>query len=439
MIVTNDRRDGNSPSRAHRFDPSTQEMNTEQISLSERIFQFGANQIHVKCVELIANKGETMDWLKDKPDTYKFHFAHPEISVPQYLRHKRLELGRKIASQHRIYLDTKQWLELRDVFLGRPRNEHHALIYDHLMKLKSAGKVICPISYSVYAEVMMQTSDDTRNASAELVDLLADGCCCIPMHELTERELMYFMIEKATGNAFPQPPILHTVWTKCAYILGNVVPHSDALPPEVNIAMQKSMYDLLFEVKFAEMVKQLGSRAAHRGRDDGFLVASLMKGKLENLTTHKSFHELFCAEVRGGLDAIEDILTQVMHQMAELTGHTDPISNVEKKASAMALANLVAGAFQLKKVKTELSQIHIHAALHACLRWDKNRKYEANDFEDIRHACVALPYYDTFCTERSLRHQITQGHMQLDKDYNTLVISTDTEFLEHVKALTLAL
>jgi hypothetical protein len=125
----------------------------------------------------------------------------------------------------------------------------------------------------------------------------------------------------------------------------------------------------------------------------------------------------------------------VMVQVARISGATGPISDDERKSGGKMLTNLIVNAFHFRKIGDELPQIHIHAALHAALRWDKNRKYNVNDFEDIRHACVALPYYDVFCTERGLCHQISQKLLQLDKVYGTKVLATDEEFLAHVNSV----
>lgn len=374
-----------------------------------------------------------MDWLSKKPDTLQFHLAHPELDAGQYIQAKRLQLGREIAACHRIYLDTKQWLHLRDVAMGRPRNLTHASTLARLISLRATKSVICPISYSTFVEVMTQTDDETRFATARVIDQLSDGCCILPPHNLVERELMYFMIEKALGGNPKQPPILQTVWTKIPFVLGEMVPESPEWPAAEMSAIQRSIDDLLWSITTEEFVKQLGSDGWERhAESERKLVEKLSEGKKTNESVHANFHELLCSEIHGGLDGQIDILGGVMVQLSQLSGLTAEASESDRQTSARLLANLVTQAFRNRKVTTELPQIHIHAGLHAALRWDKNRKYTSNDFEDIRHATVALPYYDLFCTERALCHQITQKLLELDKVYGTKVLSSDEEFLAYL-------
>ena len=380
-----------------------------------------------------------MEWLKFKLDTFDYHLAHPELDTSRYIQAKRLNLGNQIAGCHRIYMDTKQWIQMRDVALGKPRNQMHSDIYSQLHLLRSAGKVICPISYSVYVELMSQSDDVTRFATARVIDQLADGCCCLPPHVLTERELMYFMIEKGSGQKPNVPPILSTVWTKISFVLGETMPVSAAFPKETMGAIQRSFDDLLCQITVEEMIRQLGSRDWDaRAIDNKAFVEQLEEEKRRHSDDFTNFHELFCIEVKGGLEVQQELLERVMIEYARLSGMTGEVSDAERHSGGKMLANLVLGAFSYKRILNELPQIHIHAALHAALRWDKNRKYDLNDFEDIRHACVALPYYHVFCTERGLCHQLRQKLLRLDEIYGTKVLASDEEFLAHVNSLAAA-
>lgn len=377
-----------------------------------------------------------MEWLSKKPNTLKYHLAHPELDASRYIQAKRLGLGRDIALQRRIYMDTKQWIQLRDVATGQSRNCIQAETYKRLQFLRAAGRIICPISYSVFAELMTQTDDSTRVATARVIDQLADGCCCLPPDSLMERELMYFMVDKALGGNHKQPPVPHTVWTKMSFVLGDVMPVTDSLPVDILSAMQRSCDDLLCSATVEDIIRHLDPSGFQRQIDDErALVKAMTDGKQLHAKDHSTFHGLFCAEIYGGLDAQREILEDVMCQISAMCGFHGEMSEAERRSAGQSLAMLIANAFRHHKIDTELPQIHIHAALHAALRWDKCRKYSANDFEDIRHATVSLPYYDLFCTERSLCHLITQKSLSLDKRYCTKVICSDSDFLEYVSSV----
>ena len=379
-----------------------------------------------------------MDWLDKMPSTIQYHLDHPDIESSMYIQARRLEIGRFIASQHRIYLDTKQWLQMRDVSMGRPRNQLHSAIFSRLWALCSSGKTLCPISCSVFDELMLQSDACTRIATARVIDQLSKGYCCHNMFPLAERELMYFLIKNVSPGQL-HTPIIETVWTKVAFIYGDVIPVNTAFPKETENALQKSMDDLFMEITVEEVVSHMyesySSRSSGERIANENLAKDLEAGKREHADDYSSFHDLFCAEVYGGLDALHKRIEDVVVEFHRQKGFTGSISQSDREICGKQTANLIVSAFRHKKVGRELPQIHIHAALHAAARWDKTRKYKANDFEDYRHACVALPYYDCFCTERSLCNLICQNMLRLDEVYGTKVIASDESFLDHLNSL----
>lgn len=379
-----------------------------------------------------------LDWLDLKPNTLDFHLAHPEVAASKYMQSRRLEIGRSISSKHRIYLDTKQWLQMRDVAIERPRNQLHVETFVRLESLCSSGKVVCPISCSVFDELMLQSDSHTRTATARVIDLFGHGCCCLHPFRLVERELMYFLINN-TGQGRDLIPIIETVWTKVAFIYGDVMPVGTAFPTEIENAMQKSMDDVFMEVSVQEIVAHMfesySSATAGEKTSNENLAKYLEAGKRDHAGDFSSFHDLFCAEVYGGLDALRETVEDVVVEFYRQSGFMEPVLQSDREMSGKQISNLIVNAFRHKKVGRALPQIHIGAALHAAARWDKTRKYSANDFEDYRHASVALPYYDCFCTERSLRHILCQSLLQLDKVYGTKVIASDESFLDHLNSL----
>jgi hypothetical protein len=293
-----------------------------------------------------------MEWLTNKPDTFQYHLDRPEIDANLYIQAQRLRIGQQIASRHRIYLDTKQWIHMRDVSIGRSRNQIQADIFSRLKLLRSAGTIICPISYSVFVELMKQTDAETRVATARVIDQLADGCCCVPTHILTERELMYFMIEKTRGSTSSQPPILHAIWTKASFVLGDMMLASTDFPPDIESAMQRSMDDFFCSVSLEEMISMLPENEWPDNSDDeSLLVEQLSEGKQLHAQDHTNFHDLFCTEINGGLDGLREILESVMVQFAQLSGIKGAVSQAERTSGGQMLANLVAGAFKFRKSK----------------------------------------------------------------------------------------
>ena len=56
-------------------------------------------------------------------NTFEEHKKNPEISVDKYIRERCIQLGNFVLSHKIVYLDTKFWIIIRDVSLGRNTKE----------------------------------------------------------------------------------------------------------------------------------------------------------------------------------------------------------------------------------------------------------------------------------------------------------------------------
>ena len=72
-------------------------------------------------------------------------------------------------------MDLRFWIFLRDVELGRNDNQELIKLLDRIKFLVDEGLVICPISETVFIELMKQSDHETRLATARLIDRLSLG------------------------------------------------------------------------------------------------------------------------------------------------------------------------------------------------------------------------------------------------------------------------
>lgn len=221
------------------------------------------------------------------------------------------------------------------------------------------------------------------------------------------------------------------VWTKAAYILGFATPDCFNLPRELNVEVQKRFVDHLWDLKLGDLVKTMGADNV-AGKESPFADISpqLNQGKINHADVHKSFSSLFLSEVEGILDVYKQDFADYMQYSFERTngirlseqqkGHDDSGSRV---------AQMIWRAFKEKRIASELPTIRIGASLHAALRWDRKRKYKANDLFDFRHAEAALPYCDFFLTEHSLRSLLNDRNLKLGEYFNCKAVSAPSDAL----------
>src|SRR5437867_1568264 len=90
------------------------------------------------------------------------HRQHPAVSLSQHRLNRIAELARDVSARTRIYLDTRYWLFLRDVELGRPQKPIHVELLEVLRTGVRSGRLLCPIGDSTFFELLKQSDADTR-------------------------------------------------------------------------------------------------------------------------------------------------------------------------------------------------------------------------------------------------------------------------------------
>jgi hypothetical protein len=103
----------------------------------------------------------------------ELHRQDKETSIEDYIERLQRQLGLKLSSRQAIYLDTRYWIFLRDVVLGRPQKPAHTQLPSRLRQCVLSGAVFCPISSATFAELLSQTMPASRLITAGIVDELS--------------------------------------------------------------------------------------------------------------------------------------------------------------------------------------------------------------------------------------------------------------------------
>lgn len=142
------------------------------------------------------------------------HGRSPYVSYETHVRRKVVALGRSLQHHAEIYLDVNFWLMLRNAELGTHTNPPSLELLAKLRSLVARGIAFCPISESVYVEVMKQSDERTRLATAKLVDELSQGIAITAMDIRTATELAYalHLFNGADENSLD--PLETLVWTR---------------------------------------------------------------------------------------------------------------------------------------------------------------------------------------------------------------------------------
>lgn len=375
--------------------------------------------------------------LKNKADTLAIHLQHPNVGADSYIQKRRRDWGKQAASKRRIYLDTKYWIYVRDVYLGREQKPIHVRIVNELRRLRECGSTIFPISYPVFVELMYQTDKATRSATAKMIDELSGGFAIQPPDILFSCDFVHFYYRIVQPHA-ELIPIEQMVWTRVGFVLGDVFLsfNDNALDPLVANAMQKAMDDLLWSCSFEDMIELLPVSDGARQSSNHELACKLSRGKFEHQIPTDQFDCLFLDEIDGVLESHHLAIGEYLQQQAILAG--SPVGGTGKSELCLAgkmVSTMIREAFRNKRITTEMPSVSIPAALHALVRLDRNRNYKKGDFEDFRHATSAIGYCDTFLTEASLRHLAYDKNLGCESNYQCVVLSDCQQIYELVSSL----
>lgn len=298
----------------------------------------------------------------------------------------------------------------------------------------ASGALFCPISETIFVELLKQRDATSRRATAKLIDELSLGITLVPAKVRAATELVRFI------RTFDVPdklhPLKHLVWSKLSYVLGYLHPTNTPFDAAIELKLQETFFDYMWTIPLVEVVDRIGN--AEIDPDIGFddLAQRLNDGSSRYAHEIRSFAQAYAAEIRGAIDLLAPTAVDYVFHLAEKElGAVPELSPAQRNASENQWKNVLFGAFKKEETKRVLPTMHIEALLHASIRWDKKRKLRGNDIYDFNHATAALPYCKAFLTDQPLALLITANHLRLDKQFGCRVVAKVNEAIEFLKTL----
>lgn len=331
-------------------------------------------------------------------DRFAYHRARPEVSVAQYARLRSIELGALVSARKRVYLDKCFWIQLRDATLDTKLVGPAVTLLGVLHHEVSEGRLICPISDALFLELMKQTDQRTRRATAVLIDKLSLGVALVPHFTRVATEVAH-LLHQGGGHALD--PLEHLIWTKAAYVLGMQHPVASAFPASERLVIQKAFLDHLWTVPLASILDKLDDAQAPKLTYPA-LAERLNRENAQHVAQMRSFAQVYRDEVDGVMELAAQIGVDVLNDMATRSaGRPLDVASVEKDAATQEVLGFLRAVVRKPMGRSALRTLHIGATLHAALRWNRSQKLDANDLYDFHHAEAALSYCNFFLHRRS--------------------------------------
>lgn len=364
--------------------------------------------------------------------SFEIHRRHPKISLDQYVKAKTVELAESIRGLEKIYLDTRFWVLLRDAHMGRSNIQAADALLGKIRSAVTSGKVLCPISESVFLELLKQQDLTTRQATAELIDEFSHGITLVPYEQRVAQELVSVIaVPTPNGPQYHEPKDL--VWSKLSNVLGAVHPSGTGFPPEEELVIQKLFFDHMWQIPLVEVLSYLEEGADFPPGKYSETADKLNELNRNNNDEVKNFEQVYLDEIRGALSLFMHVPRMWSEDEYEReSGVSAARSDDEREEREQHWHTVFGNLVAERSVALRLPSLHISALCHAAVRWDKRRKLRSNDFYDFHHAAAAVAYCGAFMTDKPLRSLLQQKNLNLANDYPCVVIADINEALEWV-------
>ncbi len=363
---------------------------------------------------------------------YQEHASETDV-IEAYSKQFRTKIGEMVLKKHRVYLDTKYWIFMREASIGKAPKVQTG-IYNTLKGLVEAGVAICPLSPHVFTELMKQGDLKRRLNTARVMDELSRQVCFISPIDMVGQELLNFVRfsqVKARGNPLFNPE--KYVWTKVAFVMGENYPAVAGIPNDQMNNIQVQFFDHLSKFTLVQMLETI--KADFPMQESKNLVDNLNQGK-DNNQGWKSFHDVFMHEIAGVLDVMKDDIEKLWVYLYQVDkGLPPPSDGMLQLERVRLLSNAIYNAFDQNKIDKELPFIRITSGLYAFIRYNRGQRYEENDLTDFSHAAWALPYCDAFFTEKPLHDWICNRLLKLNDVYGTKVLWKEEDVLRYLGSI----
>jgi len=345
------------------------------------------------------------------------HTNEKSVSLDDYVRLKTIELGQALENKKAIYLDQRYWIIIRDVKLGRITDSSSKELFSIIHKLVGDGKAFCPISESVFMELLKQQDLHTRKATAELIDNLSLGVTLAPEKIRVGTELAHFFYSFNAPNHLYPLKIL--VWSKLSYVLGIVHPSNTSFNFEQELTFQKAFFDFMWNIRLTQLVDTLED--AHKFSINFNEIAENINIRSSIYSSEvNNFKDVYNNEISGALSLYVEVARKILENMFM---KNSALEILPSDVCERELLGFLISLFDKTNIAKLLPSLHITTCCHAAVRWDKKRKLKGNDLYDFHHAAAALAYCDAFFTEKPLQSFLKQNHIALDRLFECEIIS----------------
>ena len=347
-----------------------------------------------------------------------YNRQHPEISPETHLRQKHLGLLMALEKRTLIYLDACHWINLLHTLLGNGKAlPVYQDIFHLINNLAISNRVLCPLSFPLFLELMKQKDETTRLATARLMDCLSGGVCFQHPYLVQRLELRQIMLRGILRDKAPD--LRDQVWAKVGFIAGEMLPYHKGFSEEDMRFLQKLSIDGMWEIPldhFAEhALPELST--IHQQK----LAAATNTDAQWYRTEKISFEEALVREKAFSLQSLRKDFEEIAKEIFDDYPQYRDVGKLPQPSASDASPWV-------------LPSTQILASVNAALI-TSTKKFSANDILDFQHAALAVPYCDALFCDGPMAHILRTKPLEFSKVYETTILNDPDEIKNYLQGL----
>jgi hypothetical protein len=347
-----------------------------------------------------------------------YNRQHPEISAEVHLRQKHLGLLKALEARTLIYLDTCHWINLLHTLLENAKAlPVYRDIFHLINNLAINNRVLCPVSFPLFLELMKQKDETTRLATARLMDCLSGGVCFQHPYLIQRLELRQIMLRGILRDKAPD--LRDQVWTKVGFIAGEMLPFHKGFSEEDMCYLQKLSIDGMWETPLDHFAENVSPELStiHQQK-----LAAATNTDAEWYRTEKiSFDEALVREKAFSLRSLRKDFEEIGKEIFEDYPQYRDISKLPQPTAGEVSPWV-------------LPSSQVLASINAALI-TSTKKFSANDILDFQHAALAVPYCDALFCDGPMAHILRTKPLEFGKVYETTILSDPNEIKNYLESL----
>lgn len=351
-------------------------------------------------------------------------------TIDRYLRQKQIDLAHSIAGRTKVYLDQRYWIIARDAAAGIRTGASSRQLLHFLRRGVANGTLICPIGTSTFLELMKQTHSESRRiGTAKLIDELSLGVTMLPSQAVMGTEIHSCFLTRMGKSIYDMQEL---IWTKVAYVLGPIHPTLPDADAETELLIQKAFVDKMWEQSLTGMVNMIGD-ATQPPDEYQEIAARIDRQNAAHAYEIRSFEQAYRHELKGVAKACAPMTAEIGAHLENRSSQSAQQHDwhVQTRMARLLLCELMSRPENREALRSPC----ISATLYAASRWDKQRRFKANDLYDFDHSVCALGYCDAFLTEGPLHHLTAEPRLALAEINNCRIISDLDEAVDFLRNL----